>query len=749
MRRFHCAAICAAFLFSCCLRGQGLKREDVERLKQATVYVQVQSRDYFKDEKTIGSGSGFFVHKNGYVITNWHVVRPYGPGFVDIPFPRRRISLKVFANSGKFDEEVLDATVVAVDKEHDLALLATKKADATALSFGKPKDLFETSPLWVAGYPLGEKFAVLERGPEVTVSRGTVTALRHDSMGKLRVIQTDAQFDSGNSGGPLIARGGKVMGIAQSIVVNNRSLNFAVPATFATALMKSIDVTRKWAPKGKVTFVAPPGSDIYLDGKKVGSFTGQRPKETFMVPLGLQQICVTNPDFPNWISRRCLTAGSTVNVPLQKPVRRYIAALPSGAAAKVVAAPLNAVELPKLRKPILAETFDDRKILNQIEQTTGGTNLHTWYVRQGELHQHESNGLLHAAYMGKSEWDNYAFAADVRIKNEQNDSRAGLVFRESRQGFYLFRIHRETDKAQLAYHCKQPFGWFVLGEKKLDVDITEKPNRLQVFADGPNLTCLLNDKPVFRVRDQLAARGRVGFYSVESRAAFDNVEVQSIGDGKPNTTQADSYQMFWYTDTFGEASDWWSNLRQDGKASRPWVYTEAGGVAVYGDDVRRVAIMEKFTLTNFIADLLLKFSKTNETKAPRFGFVFGRRREQDELCEYRLELSANDMKARLLEVRGDRVSILKESSIAPPKEADNDNPDTSLFTAPINRLILRVDGSVVELSGITRKFLKHDFGDKKTAAGTFGFVTQGVDCIYNQLTIANPQTLAPPPPKGK
>ena len=238
--------------------AQTLKRETVDRLKAATVFIQVSQRDYLSGDEEVASGSGFFFHPNGFVVTNWHVVRPFGVGFIELPLPRELTRIKVFINSGTLEEEVVDAALVAVDKEADLAILATPKRNVTCLEAGRVEDLMETSPLWVVGFPLGEKFAIIERGPEVTLGRGTVTALRHDDQGKLQVIQTDAQFDSGNSGGPLTNAEGRVLGIAQSIVVNTRSLNFAVPVTAAVALLEQARPNQPQPPKGKVTFCATP-----------------------------------------------------------------------------------------------------------------------------------------------------------------------------------------------------------------------------------------------------------------------------------------------------------------------------------------------------------------------------------------------------------------------------------------------------------------------------------------------------------
>ncbi len=725
--------------------AQTPKRETVVRLKKATVFVRVVSKDEVSGIKYTGSGSGFFVSKNGYVVTNWHVVRPFGPGFMDLPLPRKQESIKVYQNSGKFDEDVLEATVVAVDKEHDLALLATSKAKTEYLELGNPKDIFETSPLWVSGFPLGEKFSIIERGPEVTISKGTVTALRHNDEGSLRVIQTDAQFDSGNSGGPLIDADGKVMGIAQSIIVKNRSLNFAVPVTFATALLKTIDTSKPWKKSGKITIGGPAGSDIYVDGKKLGTITKGPLQIT--VPYGIHQIAAAHPVLPGAIKEASLLPGTKISFPTTCPAPLVVMAPGSQAIGKGTLAPTVEAKatMPTEGVSLLAKTFKGRDALKDMEQRTGGTNVRTWYVRDGQLHQHESNSILHAIYTGTSEWTDYSFAADVQIKNEQNDSRAGLIFRETPQGFYLFRIHRETDTAQLAYHCKQPFGWFVLGEKGLGVDVTEKPNRLKIFAAGENISCMLNGKLVFTVRDQLSRRGRVGFYSVESKASFDNVSVSAVAGGTKHKHQPGTYPLFWYTDAFSEHSDWWLNLTAKGAPARPWRFSDAGAIAVYRDQVERVAVMNKYVLSNFIADLVVKLSKPPKKQNGSFGFVFGRRLENNVRHEYRVILDTATQTCTLVKIDGEQRSVIATAKLpAPPVPIGETGLQLgAIFGDPISRLILRVDGSTIALHSLQTKLLSHTFEDQTVPQGKFGIVSQGIDAVYHQLTIGNPQ------PQGK
>ncbi len=743
--------------------SQGFKKDTVRRLKQATVFIQVKTRDYLSGRKIGSSGSGFFVHRNGYLITNWHVVSGFGAG--PLRKPRQSLGIKVFVNSGKLDEKVLQATVVVVDKEKDLAILATGKKTANFLELGDTTELFETCPVWVLGFPLGERFAIIERGPEITISRGSVTALRHDDQDNLRIIQTDAQFDSGNSGGPLVGADGKVVGIAQSIIVQNRSLNFAIPAGYAAALMKTTALDKPWKATGKVTFSSEPaGAELYVDGKRIGKLGkhGLRAE----VPLGFRQITLVHSDFLPSIQVLSLKEGDKLRTKLQKakPLRIFVKPFKLKAkepakkeekkkpAAKTKTKPGKAIALalPKKGQKLLEELFGKRDILRQMDQATGGMKVHTWYVRDGKLHQHESNGLLHAIYMGKPKWRDYAFAAKVEIKNERNDSRAGLIFRETPKGFYLFRIHRESDKAQLAYHCKSPFGWFILGEKTLGVDITGTVNQMEVYAQGQNITCMLNHKPVFQVRDQLADRGRIGFYSVESRASFDNAVVARVTGGQTNQNMPDSYQMFWFTDTFNTKSNWWVSRFAAGKLAEPWLFSDGGAVFMNDDERLRLTMMDKYVLTNFLGDLIVQLGPGKQKGDSQFGLVFGRRQDGKVELDYRVVISSKSRKCRLFMRRGNKLTLLKEEPLpsAEPAlmmpELPSDvivtgQPGVWLFGAPISRLFLLVNGPVIDFGTPRRRLLRYEFEDKAVVTeGKFGILSKGVKLILHRLTIANP-----------
>lgn len=167
-----------------------------------------------------GVGSGVIVSKEGYVLTNNHVVRN-----------SQRVEVKLA------DGRRLVAKVVGTDKETDLAVLdldaeglvPAKLGDSDALAVGD----------WVvaAGSPFGL---------EQSVSTGIVSAFGRSRVGVANYedfIQTDAAVNPGNSGGPLVNLDGEVIGINTAIASRSGSYNgisFAIPSRIATRVLEQI-----------------------------------------------------------------------------------------------------------------------------------------------------------------------------------------------------------------------------------------------------------------------------------------------------------------------------------------------------------------------------------------------------------------------------------------------------------------------------------------------------------------------------
>jgi S1-C subfamily serine protease len=167
-----------------------------------------------------GQGSGFILDKQGHILTNNHVIDN-----------AQRVEVTLF------DKHKYKATVVGVDKAHDLALLLIDNAPNL-----QPATLSESANLTVGQrvYAIGNPF-----GLSGTMTRGIISAIRSihgpNNNPIEDAIQTDAAVNPGNSGGPLLNSRGEVIGIT-TLIANNGAdqssgIGFAIPVNTAKAVI--------------------------------------------------------------------------------------------------------------------------------------------------------------------------------------------------------------------------------------------------------------------------------------------------------------------------------------------------------------------------------------------------------------------------------------------------------------------------------------------------------------------------------
>jgi serine protease Do len=165
-------------------------------------------------------GSGFFVDKDGHIVTNYHVIE----------------SADKVASVTLADGRVLDVELVGADKRTDIAVLRAKAAGLPSIALGDSNDLMIGE--WVIA--IGNPFGVLMKDPHPTVSVGVVSANHRrisPAIGEGErlyqdMIQTDAAINPGNSGGPLVNSNGEVVGVNTMIFSpsgGSIGLGFAIP----------------------------------------------------------------------------------------------------------------------------------------------------------------------------------------------------------------------------------------------------------------------------------------------------------------------------------------------------------------------------------------------------------------------------------------------------------------------------------------------------------------------------------------
>ena len=173
-----------------------------------------------------GLGSGFFVNKDGYLITNFHVIKG-----------QKRISVTQFVRHGPVLNRTLyeKVDIIATDPFHDLAVLQIKREDIKDSLQGvvlapHDKAIFGES-VFVIGNPLG-----LER----TVTKGVLSQVGRNFGGEL-YLQVDASVNPGNSGGPLFNERGQVIGVINMGIPSMQGLNFAIPVRHVKFLLENLD----------------------------------------------------------------------------------------------------------------------------------------------------------------------------------------------------------------------------------------------------------------------------------------------------------------------------------------------------------------------------------------------------------------------------------------------------------------------------------------------------------------------------
>ncbi len=177
-----------------------------------------------RDFKQRSLGSGFIIDREGYILTNNHVVE-------------KAQTIKVKLTDGA----EYDATVVGRDAKTDIALIKiSTKHNLPVAPFGDSEALEVGDWVVAIGNPFGLEHTVT--AGIVSAKGRTIGAGPYDDF-----IQTDASINPGNSGGPLFNLRGEVVGINTAIISGGQGIGFATPINVAKDMLSQLKT------KGKVT----------------------------------------------------------------------------------------------------------------------------------------------------------------------------------------------------------------------------------------------------------------------------------------------------------------------------------------------------------------------------------------------------------------------------------------------------------------------------------------------------------------
>jgi len=182
-----------------------------------------------RPERVTGVGSGFIISKDGYIITNNHVLKD-------------AVKVKIIT----INQDEYTAKIVGTDPKTDLALLKIKADDLPYISLGDSNEVEVGEWVLAIGNPFYQ---------DLSVTAGIISA-KGRQLGAAEYedfLQTDAAINRGNSGGPLINMEGKVIGINSVIIApggGNVGIGFAIPSNMAQKVVRDLKangrVVRGW-----------------------------------------------------------------------------------------------------------------------------------------------------------------------------------------------------------------------------------------------------------------------------------------------------------------------------------------------------------------------------------------------------------------------------------------------------------------------------------------------------------------------
>lgn len=175
----------------------------------------------------VGEATGIVMTKDGYIITNWHVV-------IDEDSGEAFDQINVVTNDGT---EYENAKVIGADESTDLAVIKVDATDLAVAEFGDSSKLV-----------MGARVVTLGNagGLQWSASQGIISGLARDVYEdtgySIKCLQTDAAINPGNSGGPLLNNSGQVVGInsAKIAAEGYEGLGFSIPINEAKAIIDDL-----------------------------------------------------------------------------------------------------------------------------------------------------------------------------------------------------------------------------------------------------------------------------------------------------------------------------------------------------------------------------------------------------------------------------------------------------------------------------------------------------------------------------
>ena len=188
-----------------------------------SINVSTTTNVFGRTTESAASGSGFFITKDGYILTNYHVIEGAS-------------TVKVTA----YDGTTYDAAVIGGDEDYDIAVIKVEGTNFQPVVIGKSGSVQIGETVAAVGNPLGELTFSMSQGIVSCVNR----AINVDGK-PFNMIQVDCSINPGTAGGPLFNSYGEVIGIvsAKYSSYSNTTvegIGFAIPIDDVLAMVKDI-----------------------------------------------------------------------------------------------------------------------------------------------------------------------------------------------------------------------------------------------------------------------------------------------------------------------------------------------------------------------------------------------------------------------------------------------------------------------------------------------------------------------------
>ena len=215
-----------------CLSNSSINRNTIKRYSYSKLFplesdISESRINKTKSKKT--TGTGFAISTNGYIVTNYHVIK-------------NASTIKIKGVKGNFQKSY-SAKIVISDKNNDLTIL--KITDYSFSSLGtipytlKSKSISVGTDIFVLGYPL-----TATMGEEIKLTNGIISA-KSGFQGDITSYQMTAAIQPGNSGAPMFDKYGYITGIVNAKLANAENAGYAIKTTYLFNLIDAAPVSIK------------------------------------------------------------------------------------------------------------------------------------------------------------------------------------------------------------------------------------------------------------------------------------------------------------------------------------------------------------------------------------------------------------------------------------------------------------------------------------------------------------------------